>query len=540
MNIFVAASAAIFSVFAVAVIGYISMSAGIGPWVELVVALLVLLLARLLCRGKRASRGGGLIGLTTSAAGIAGIAATACGFTFPTLYFVDKTLFTSWLSSPFYFSAIVAAVVLVAGVFSFAVTRLFGDVLLADPKMPFPIGQMVARVVGAQQSVKKSLELITGMGAAFLYNVAHFFCGLPRVITVFAGRTWAYIKLPVIAVPLDQFAIFVAIGFIAGELLLIPLLAGVGSRIFLAGPLHTAFFTHLSFDDFIYAFGSGLVLQEAVFGFSKLPKAFHSAVKGMREKVSDAGASGSTGGAIGKAAASWGIIATGLVAIAGTVVYFSYFGCSLVSQLYVLFFSLVWVYQLLLIGGKTGLAPVGRFATFVMLPGIFLFRWDAVQATLVALFVSLAGGIAVDIMFGRKMAQESDISQREVTKYQLLGLVVSAAVMGVVFWLLINHFGLGSAELLAQKAQARAVLLSVFNFDFVALILGTCFGILLHFLHINTALVFTGLVFPVTQSLMLVVGGLVALFSKNRQDWEPFWSGVFAAGSIWMLLRIFV
>ncbi|MCL5437066.1 MAG: OPT/YSL family transporter [Candidatus Dependentiae bacterium] len=532
MNIFIAAAAALFSVFAVAVIGYISMSAGIGPWVELIVALLALLLSRLFCRGRHAARGAGLIAFTTVAAGIAGIAATGCGFTLPMLYFLDKNLFMSWLVSPLYFCAVVGGMVLVSGLFAFAVARLFGQVLLSDPNMPFPIGQMVARVVGAQQSVKKSLDLIVGMGAAFLWNGVQFVSGLPRVLKLFAGKAWSYVQLPAIAVPLDQFIIFVAIGFVAGELLLIPLLVGVASRIFIAGPLHQLFFTRLSFESFQFAFGAGLVLQEAAFSFWKLPKALHAAIKGMR-------AHGGGGRRISTWLASWQIFGLITIALLSAIGYFTYFGSSLLAQGYVLFFTLIWVYQLMLIGGKTGLAPVGRFATFVMLPGIFLFGWTSLMTTLVSLFVSIAGGVAVDMMFGRRMAAELGMDEREVNRYQLLGLIVASVVMGGIFWLIINHFGLGSVELLAQKGQARALLLSVFNFDYVVLLIGLCFGLLFHFLRINTALVFTGLVFPVTQSLMLVTGGVFARLTRDKQAWEPFWSGVFAAGSLWMLLRVF-
>lgn len=528
MNIFIAASAAFFSVFAVATIGYISMATGIGPWVELVVALLVLLGARVLCTKKHAGKGAQLIGLTTAAAGIGGISATACGFTVPTLYFLDKTLFMSWLANPVHFSLLIAGMVLVAGAFSFAVTQLFGPIMLADPTMPFPIGQMVARVVGAQESVKKSLELVAGMVAAFFYHAVNFFCGFPRVVGVFAGRTWAYLKLPSIAIPLDQFAIFVAIGFIAGEILLVPLLVGMSAQIALAFPLHKLFFAHLSYDNFLFAFGAGLVLQEAIFGFSKLPKTFRTAIAGMKAKSGE------------NVTALRSIVVLGVGAVASAMAYFCYFGFSLISQFYILLFSLICVYQILLIGGKAGLAPMGRFATFVMLPGLLLFKFDALQVTLVALFVSLAGSIAVDLMFGRKMAEESGIPQREVKKYQLLGLLVTASVLGVIFWLLINHFGLGTGEMLAQRSQARAVLVTVFNFDYVVLLLGVLFGMLLHFLRVNTALVFTGLVFPITQSLMLATGGLIALVAKDRQRWEPFWSGVFAAGSLWMLLRVFM
>lgn len=534
MNLFFVSLAVLFSIFSISVVGYISMSTSIGPWIELVVALLALLGARFFCRGKCVDKGASLIGLTTVAAGIGGISAVACGFTVPTLYFLDKTVFRSWIENPVHFSLLIAGIILVSGLFAFVVTQLFGPALLMDATMPFPIGQMVARVVGAQKSVKKSLQLVAGMAAAFFYQVINFICGFPRAVVLFAGRSWTYLRLPAIALPFDQFAIFVAIGFIAGEILLIPLLVGMASQLFLAFPIHKIFFEQLSYENFLFAFGAGLVLQEAVFGFAKLPKTFRTALTGIRDKFSSDGLV-RDGGIVSRK-----FIAIAFIALICAMTYFWYFGFSLVSQLYVIIFSLICVYQLLLIGGKTGLAPMGRFATFVMLPGIILFKFDAIQAVLVASFVGLAGSIAVDIMFGRKMGQESGISQREITKYQVLGLVIAALTTGGIFWLLINHFGLGTVDMLAQRSQARAVLVTVFNFDYVVLALGVLFGVILHFLRINTALVFTGLVFPITQSIMLAFGGLISLIARDRKRWEPFWSGVFAAGSLCILLRMFL
>lgn len=534
VNFFIAALASCFSLFAVVVIGYISMSTGIGPWIELVVALLVLPCARLFCVKKDIKKGAALIGLSAAAAGIGGITATAYGFTLPTLYFLDKNLFLSWLSQPLYFFLITAGLVLVSGLFSFAITTLFGDALLADPKMPFPIGQLVARVIGAQQSLRQSLELVLGMMVTSVYYVLNLLCGFSSTIVLFIGRAWTYIRVPTIAIQFDQFAIFVAIGFIAGEILLVPLIIGVISQLFLVGPLHTLFFPKLPFTDFLFAFGAGLVLQEAAFGFSKLPKTFRLAIMGIKGRV------GVKKGILSTLSASWRIIGIAVTAVLGFMLYFCYFEFSLISQLYILLFSIVCIYQLLLIGGKAGLAPLGRFATYVMLPGAMLFGFNHVQVTIVSLFVSLAGGMAVDIMFGRKMAQESGISRRDLTFYQVLGLVITACVTGIIFWLLISHFGIGSVELPGQRARARAILVMAFHFDYIALLLGAAFGVVLHFFKINTALIFTGLIFPIAQSLMLVLGGAIAACVKDRQRWEPFWSGVFAAGALWMLMRVFI
>jgi len=50
-------------------------------------------------------------------------------------------------------------------------------------------------------------------------------------------------------------------------------------------------------------------------------------------------------------------------------------------------------------------------------------------------------------------------------------------------------------------------------------------------------LVLGGLLMPINITLGLVVGGLFALLPTDREEWYPFWSGVFAGNSIWMLIR---
>jgi len=134
------------------------------------------------------------------------------------------------------------------------------------------------------------------------------------------------------------------------------------------------------------------------------------------------------------------------------------------AQIYLIVLTLIYTYQIVTIAGKIGLALLGRFATFVMVPAMFLFNVDAVQLVFIATFVEVCGGVATDILFGRKMARLSSIDQAQIKRYQYLGLVVSALSVGVIFWLLINQLHLGSSQLFAQRAQARQLLIHAKHF----------------------------------------------------------------------------
>ena len=219
------------------------------------------------------------------------------------------------------------------------------------------------------------------------------------------------------------------------------------------------------------------------------------------------------------------------------ITFLTYFGFSFIEQLYLIIFTFVCTYQITLIAGKIGMAQLGRFATFVMVPALFLFGVDAVKATIIATFVEISGGVATDVLFGKKMGHLAAIPKTQLKRFQLLGLVVSSLSVGIIFWMLINHFGLGSEQLFAQRAQARALLINVRSFNHYVLIIGAIFGFFLKKMKINPMLVLGGLLMPLNYSLGLIAGGLLTMFVEKREEWEPFWSGMFAANSVLELLK---
>lgn len=135
------------------------------------------------------------------------------------------------------------------------------------------------------------------------------------------------------------------------------------------------------------------------------------------------------------------------------------------------------------------------------------------------------------------MGQLSNVPDALVHRFQMIGIVVSSLAIGIVVWLLVHQFGLGSPELFAQRAQARALLLDCTSFNYYVLAIGMIFGLVLHQFHINELLVLGGLLMPIDYSLALIVGGFISYYLIDQKEGEPFWSGVFAANSIWMLVQ---
>jgi hypothetical protein len=312
-------------------------------------------------------------------------------------------------------------------------------------------------------------------------------------------------------------------------MLAVPLLVGVFSKFFIVEPLHKLLFTMITADNFMLAFFSGMVLQGALMSFADFPALLMRAYKSFGKKSGPLTLHKS----IMQQIAWYAPVITACLLIP----FFLYFNFSFLAQCYLIIGSVICTYQLIIIAGKIGLAPLGRFATFVMVPGLLLFGFNAIQATLVAAFVEISGGVAVDALFGRKMGQLASIDRRYIVWYQMLGVMVTAASIGIIFWFLITHFGLQTPELFAQRAQSRAILINAYSFDYCVMLLGALFGFMLKYFKVNPVLVLGGLAMSVDVSLMLILGGLIATCVKEPEEYYSFWSGVFAASSLWMLLR---
>ena len=521
-----------FALIATAIISYVAMATPIGPWMEMTLVLIGTIIFRFFTKKISATTQMNSLALATAAGGIGGAVAMACAFSFPTLYFLDPALFNAWMASPIYFAAILAALVLAAGGFGFLIAQHWQDQFLSDESMVFPIGQMVYNMIAIQNQFGKAIQLAFGAACALFYSlIQSFLTIIPTRLTLLPAVNWGMFSIPHVAARTDMLPMFWAIGFTTGHVIAIPLLIAVVAKLGLVDPIHKLFFINLSHTDYILAFGAGMAIQGALLGLIDLPKILRDTGKKLCTLLTAQPFEIS-------AQKKFKLSKRNLLLLIPAIVFLTYFSFSIPAQLYLIAFTIICTYQLLIIAGKLGIAPLGRFATFVMIPGLLLFGFNATQITLLAAFVEISCIVAVDSMFGQKVAQLSSIERNRMMHYQWIGLVVSALSIGVIFWLLISHFDLGSPELIASRAQSRAVLIQAFNFDYTVMLLGFLFSYSLKFLGINATLVFGGLLMGLDTSLMLIAGGLSTYLVTHKEDHYPFWSGVYAANSLWVFLRM--
>jgi hypothetical protein len=573
------------SVFSTAVMSYIAMATPIGPWIAPTLVLIALLIFKLVMRSAvlstdaqqsesagsqtrgSANSGAQAIVLVTVAGSIGGILATGIGFSFPTLYFADPELFNFWLSRPAYFISMLGGISCAAGFFGFLLANIFEYKVIEQENLPFPISVLIHKMIAAGNNLRKAYELIAGfLGTiifCFFQEGAGFFQGvLPKSIQLMPSLlACGVVRIP--AITFDLWPMLWAIGFITGHVIAVPLAVGALARIALVDPLNALWFCNISAIEFSFAFCSGMVLFGALESLIRMPRMIRQFYAWIAGAVSGVQANTQAGtrvfdhkgrdqknsdkktgvwraldwqNIVGHVSLPEQLCLLVFVAALLLVLGFSWF-----QVFYLLALTAIFTYQMVVIAGKWGIAPLGRFATFVMLPAMLFFSLDITRIVYIATFVEVCGGVAVDILFGRGVARKSGVDKALVKRYQYLGLAVSALTVGVACWMLIKACGLGSAQLFAYKAQSRHLLINALlngkSFSWIILVIGALFSFLLARCGLNAMLVMGGLLMPLNLSLGLIFGGILTYLVRDRQEWEPLWSGVFAANSIWMLLK---
>lgn len=533
-HITIATTATLLSILATVIMSYIAMATPIGPWIETTLVLLsMLIFYRLFNRQEQAYIDA--VGLTTAAGGIGGILATAIAFSLPTLHFVAPDIFQRWLEHIPQFCFIFSSFAFAAGSFGLLMADYFEKQLLAQPLLKFPIGELIHTTIIAPEQLGKSVELAIGfIGTQILLYLNKAYMKWGALLTLTHAYTWNAFTIPAITIPCNQLPLYIAVGFVTGHVIATPLLAGFTIKTLIVDPLY-AFYTGqlgiaISATEFVLALCSGIVLYSTVMSLVGLPKmirTFH-----LRFLRSFSGQNRPFGNKL-SALKLFSIIAINICCL-------RYFEFSWLGQIYILTFSAIWIYQMLMIAGAMGIIPLGRFATFMMVPGMVLFKLNMIQVTLVAAFVEIAGGVAGDALFGRKMAALGNIEHKRMVRYQWLGLCISSLVIGIVFWLFIQHIGLGPTGLPATKAASRALLINFKSFDPTVLVMGLILGYCISLTNINSALLLGGILMPPSISLMLIIGGMLTFLAKKSEHYYPLLSGVSAGNVLWMLIEIFI
>ena len=501
----------ILALFSTAVMGYLSMATIIGPWVAPVIVLVAMVFLMPVLQQSVFKNSLAVIVVASS---LGGIISTAIGFSFPALYFLNQEMFNVWMSNPLMFCCFITFLVLSAGSLGFVIAYVIKDYLIVHKGLRFPVGKLVYDMIYMDNQRDGIYTMMSGMTCSLSFNV---------IITRFSESLTTYMAA------LNMAPLLLSIGFVAGHVIAIPMLVGMLSRMFVLDFVRTEFFNVITEYDFIIAFCSGIVLSTVLMNAYDVMVLFYSSLRSYRRlMVKDFIALLN----INQSAFVWSSFSLGVCFIFLSLCQF-YF----VEQIYLIIFASLAAYYMTVSAGSIGIAQIGRFATFVILPAMYFFDLSYFHVIVVSTFVSVCSGVVVDLLFGYKLAQLANLSYEKIVKYQVCGFIISAVGVGFVFWFYINHFGLGTPELFAQKAQARSLLIQLNMFDYTVVGVGVLYGLLLNRFGIAPLIVFGGVILPSYMVGWLVLAGAVSYLVADQERHYPFWFGLYAMHAVFMMIQ---
>lgn len=550
MNPIVIILGTLFTFISCAILAYTSIASTMGPWIAPTIVLASILISKILCQLKFKTLTTKDIILIQGIASGGGIIATGIGFALPMIYFLDPESFHKWMNHPFYFFYLIGAICIASGSLGLCIGRILSKFFIDKNVLPYPVSHLTYNIATTDQR-KQTKCLFVGVISTLILLILRDGIGpwngiLPKVVYLLPclfGQELAFSVMPM----------FWAIGSTMGMTVIIPFLIGMISKYIILYPLnyHSK---HLPFTLFqpynnlvlIFAFCSGILIYEVFylvprpstikfnqfndwigpkisFLFSILDK---QKIKILYDKPNLS------------LMAKIIMFLEPAITLCFSFALLSYFLFSIPAQITLLIFTIIATYQICLICGEIGLLQLGRFATLVMLPMYLIFKLNFVQITISCVFFNICAATASDFLFDYRTGLMCGITKKQMHKYQILGLIISASCLGVFFWLLFTNLQIGSPELFAQRAQNNAALLQAIKFDPIIVTAGFLFAFILKSLKISPAMTFGGIIMPNSITLSLLLGSFAPMFFKNKTHLQFLSAGAFSSESIWIFACI--
>jgi hypothetical protein len=511
---------------------YVSMVAPFGPWIA--PSLILLSLLPYVYMQKIAPVRSIL--LAVSAASVGGIMATAVGFCVPTLFFADKIFFTQWLSFPCHFAAAITAITLCAGFLGVMCASILERCLIQHAaQFSFPLSTLLYGLLEVQKSVR-SVYMFTlgGLGTLLvcaaqdgllgsILTIPHTISVVPACVATFFNGTVLHIVL---------WPMVWAMGFIAGYAIIYPFVIGILLNSGIICFMYLNGNTTSALGDIKIAFCSGMILATVLSSTYTFAKQYAS-VDAMNRILSVGHAS-----IIAWFCNKQAIILSSCCLMVVMVVVGTIGTALILSILFVVLGAVASSYGMMYMIASLGIAPLGRFATLVMLPVMFFYTQNACYLTGVSVFVAVCSGVAADVFSVRMLARKCGINVDVVRQYQYFGLFTAALIVGLAFVWLVRCIPLGSSGLCAHKAQVRALLCMCTHYNWTVIGIGLIHGLLVQRMGIHIAGVLSGLLMPLQLALGFIIGALISLISVNKDRWEPCVAGIFVSSCLWTVLRL--
>ncbi len=409
--------------------------------------------------------------------------------------------------------------------------------------LPYPEGTACSEVlIAGEQGGASAKTVFTGLGIGALYKF------ISDGIKLFRGSIeWEIPGYKDAAIGANTYPALLGVGFIVGPhiaayifaggalgwLVVIPMISYFGGALSETIYPASSLISELGFwgiwDNYIRYIGAGAVAFGGIFSLIKnLPLIFDTFKKAM----GGFSAAGEASSQRTDNDLSMKVVLIGVGVIILFMMATNYIPVGIVGALIIavfgFFFATVSARLVGLVGSSSNPVSGMTIATLIITASIFKgigftgvpgMVGALVVGTIIAIIAALAGDTSQDLKTGFLVGATPKRQQLG----EIVGVVASALVIGVVLALLNNAYGFGSKELPAPQATLmRLVIEGVMNgnLPWVLVFTGVGIGLVLELLRVPVLPVAVGLYLPIHLSTPIMVGGLVRGILDRKKNMD--------------------
>jgi hypothetical protein len=496
------------SIFSIGMMGYLSMSTELGPWIAPIFIVVVMVFIRSFLYEKTASKY--VIAIVTSSS-LGGMIGICLGLSFPAFFFMHQKIFKIWLASPVKFSLVVAAFIATAAIYAFLVGYILHHYFLVAANRKFPMSRLVYDVLYNDNPGQVKFLTAVGVALSFIINRVIVFTNVLSTTSL---------------IQFSMYPLLVSIGFISGQMIAVPVLIGLITRVFVFRLIHTYIPSNMTDRSLVITFCIGMMIAWFVLNLSvmfiekssKYWKTHSFLLMTMRK--------------------TWFWVWL-FLAISTNFLLLWYSGVSIFVVLAILMMLMLLALYSVDVLSMIGIVDVSTYVLFVLLGMIYFVSAGMVTMIAVSVLATLCIGIVIDLIFSYKLASLANVDYKFVTKYQIISILTSIFCAGIIFWYFCSSFNIQSYSALAGKTYQFENMVKYAEYNPKIMFAGFFYGVMLYYLLGDLLAIVGSVLMEPAVSTVIVISGAFANMIKNREKIYPAFLGIYAGHMLWLLLGMF-
>lgn len=500
------------SFFSTSIMSCLALGIEITFWVAPIVSLAVIVLfLQMIIRTKNIQDDATII---FSAGAIGGMVGLSVCFSWPTLYFLHKNVFLSWIEFPLMFSAMIGLLIIAAGSLALLLAHGLRQYFTRYESAKFPTVDLVKAMIYPNDE-SSFAAMVVGLLASFAWSC---------IAVLFRASLKGFWLLQAHTAPT-----LISMGFVAGHLISWPLFIGMGLRFVTLFGLRDYVWPEITEDDFMLTFSLGVLLSLICLSVYALVKKTLYWLYNQNQKLN-----------LFSLRFFFKNMRMAIFAIFTIVVClmaFQSWHITFLQALYLLFSVSIATTIIAYVFAEVGVLDLPNFGSFIVVPFFYFFSVSAESALIAFVFCTICMGMVVTLLFSWRLSVLTSISYERLLRYQLLGFVVAVISIGMLIWWYVTFLKLGDKSLFSDQAllQERFITLTIQGNGI--LLLGFLSGTVLYLLVADVSIVIAGCMMSFSVVMWLVAAGFLAKFIKNRERFYPVCFGMYASHAIWLFIQ---